>query len=213
MVMRKLLILFTLSILSLAGQAQKKDPVQLSGVVITDDSAAQYVPFAHVSVKSRQRGTMTNGEGFFSFAAMPKDTIAISSIGFKTEKLIVPDTLAGKEYLARIVMQRDTTVLEEVTLYPWPSRKNFKREFLATNVPATKNDIAMRNLAIQTLRDRAEEMGFSPAEIQDYTIKMQEQQIYDYGRDQIYSDGGTAILGRLSDPFAWSRFFKSLKSN
>lgn len=208
---RILLALLFSSIFSLALSAQEDDAVQISGLVITNDSLARAIPFAHVYVGQGTRGTMTDADGFFSFAAKRGDSIRFSCIGFQKELLIVPDTLASKAYLARIVMKRDTTMLEEVTLYPWPSRDRFKEEFLATNIPTTKNDIAMRNLAIQSLKDRAAAMGYSPQEVQDLAIELQNQSIYNYGRYQGFGNGGTAILGALTNPFAWQEFFQSLK--
>lgn len=195
----------------LPAAAQQKDPVQISGIVITADSMPQYIPYANAVVKRRNRGTTTNSEGFFSFAALPGDTIRFTTIGFKPERLYVPDSLKQKEYLARIVMHRDTTMLEEVTLYPWPTPDRFKDEFLSTRVPTTDEDIAMRNLAIQELKMRASEMGYSPEEIQDFVIQAQNADIYNYGRYQGYANGGTALLGSLTDPFAWARFFEALK--
>ena len=176
----------------------------MSGLVITADSSAQVIPNANVLVKNRNIGTISSGEGFFSFAALPGDTIVFSTIGFKKETLVIPDTLKQKDYLVRVVMQRDTTILEEVTLYPWPSKDRFKDAFLATRIPTTENDIAMRNLAVQELKTRAAAMGYSPEEIQDYVVQMQARDIYNYGRYQGFSNGGTAILGALSNPFAWS---------
>ena len=209
--MKKIYIFLCLVGFALWGQEKKPAPVQISGVVITADSLPRYIPYANVVLKKRKKGTMTNAEGFFSLPAMPGDTIEVSVVGFRKEYLAIPDTLENNGYLARVVMQRDTLMLEPVTLYPWPTPENFKEAFLATNVPTTQEDIAMRNLAIQELKARAKEMGFSADEVQDFAISMQNQAIYDYGLDQIWSDGGTAILGRLSDPFAWARFFKSLK--
>lgn len=194
-----------------AQQEKRPQPVQISGIVVTADSAAQYIPYVNIISLAGRGGTMSSSEGFFSFATLPSDTLVFSSIGFKEERLVVPDTLHDNKYLARIVMERDTTMLQEVTLYPWPTPDRFKEAFLATQPQMTKNDIARRNLAIQELKARAEEMGYSAAEIQDYAIQMQNQQIYNYGRYQGYQNAGTAILGRLSDPFAWARFFNSLK--
>lgn len=190
--------------------AQPVDAVQISGVVITADSIARNIPFANVFVKRRNLGTTTNAEGFFSFAVAPGDTIHISSIGFRKEKLIIPDTLEQKEYLARVVMHWDTTMLEPVTLYPWPTPERFKEEFLATRVPTTEEDIAMRNLAIQELKARAAAMGYGAQEIQDFVISAHNNQIYNQSR-YYGSNGGTAILGSLSNPFAWAEFFEALK--
>ncbi|MEQ9262723.1 MAG: carboxypeptidase-like regulatory domain-containing protein [Owenweeksia sp.] len=192
-------------------QAQKKKPIQISGIVITADTIGQFIPYANISVKKRKQGTITNAEGFFSFPALPSDTIVFSAVGFKKEKLIIPDTLTQSEYLARVVMRRDTTLLQEVTLYPWPTPERFKDAFLETRVPTTDDDIAMRNLAIQELKARAAEMGYSPEELQDFSIMQREGDIYNYGRYQGYANGGSAILGSLTNPFAWAEFFSALK--
>lgn len=192
--------------------AQKKEvPIQLSGIVMSADSIPQFIPFANLVVKNKGRGTSANGDGFFSFVALPNDTILISVIGFKGEQLIIPDSLPEKEYLARVIMQRDTSFLLPVTLYPWPSPENFKDDFLAMKVPTRDEDIAMRNLAIQELKERASQMGFSAAELQDFVIQQNQTAIYDYGRYQGFSNGGTAILGSLTNPFAWAEFFQALK--
>jgi hypothetical protein len=77
-------------------------------------------------------------------------------------------------------------------------------------IETTQRDIALRNLAIQALKEKAAAMGMSSNEMQRYIIQAQEQQLYNSGR-YYGSNGATAILGRLSDPFAWAQFFESLK--
>lgn len=197
---------------SLPLLAQEKKPVQISGVVITAEEKPQFVPYAHAVVKNRKGGgTMTDPEGFFSLAVLPGDTLVFTSMGFKHERLVIPDTLKQKEYLAKISLKRDTTLLEEVTLYPWPTPDRFKEAFLRTKIPTTEEDIAQRNLAVEELKERAEAMGYSPEEIQDYVISAHNADIYNYGRYQGYSSGGAALLGSLTDPFAWARFFEALK--
>lgn len=205
-------MLLTLLLAALLSKAQNpNEPLQLSGLIVTEDSVPQYVPYAHVLIRNRSRGTMSSSDGFFSLATMPGDTIEIQAIGFKKEKLPIPADIENDSYLARVVLRRDTTMLKEVTLYPWPTPERFEEAFLEARVPATQNDIAMRNLAIQELKERAAEMGYSAAEMQDYALRQQEYQIYNYGRYQGFANGGTAILGAFTDPFAWARFFESLK--
>jgi len=208
----KYYLLFISLFFTFLTQAQEESkPLQLSGIVMSGDSIPQAIPFAHVYSEKRSRGTMTDAEGFFSFAVRPGDTVIFSCIGFQKEHLAIPDTLNLTAYLARIKMQRDTTLLEEVTLYPWPSRDRFKEAFLATNITTTANDIAMRNLASQALKDRAAAMGISPEEAQDLSIRIQNQDIYNFGRYSNQANGGTAILGALSNPLAWHQLFQSFK--
>jgi hypothetical protein len=208
----KYYLLFIFFCITFFAQAQEEvKPLQLSGVVLSGDSIPRPIPFAHVYNEKVSRGTMTDSEGFFSFAVLPGDTVTFSCIGFQKEYLGIPDTLNLTAYLARIQMKRDTTLLEEVTLYPWPTRDRFKEAFLATNITTTANDIAMRNLASQALKDRAAAMGISPEEAQDMSINIQNQDIYNFGRYSNQANGGTAILGALSNPLAWHQLFQSFK--
>jgi hypothetical protein len=149
-------------------------------------------------------------DGFFSIAAIPGDSVIVRRFGFQSEKLWVPDTLTGDSYLAVIQMAWNTLELEEVILYPWPRPEDLNRELLAMEVKTTERDIALRNLAIQSLKEQAKAMGMDAGEMQRYILSAQAQSVHNANR-YYGSNGGTAILGRLSDPFAWSQFFNALK--
>ncbi len=194
------------------GQSESRDQVvQVSGAITTNDSSRQFVPNVNVYVLGRNQGYVLSGtDGFFSIAALPGDTIVFRHLSFETEKLWVPDTLSGSKYLALVTLTWESYLLQEVILYPWPSRENLNRELLAMNLPTTELDIAQRNLAIQQLKERAEEMGYDAREIGSYVIKSQNYNLYNQGR-YYGANGGAALLGRLSDPFAWSEFFRALK--
>lgn len=189
---------------------QQPKVIQVSGVVMTSDSTKQFIPNVAVYVKGREGMYLSGSDGFFSIAAKPNDTIMFRHFSFETQKMWVPDTVSGENYLAVVSMPWSTYELNEVTLYPWPRPENLHRELLAMNVPMTEMDIAQRNLAIQALKDRAAAMGYDATEIGDYVIKSQNYALYNQGR-YYGANGGAALLGRLSDPFAWSRFFQALK--
>jgi hypothetical protein len=212
-------LLFFLSLILLFGtqhvHAQKKEVVEISGVVISNDSLKQLIPNCYVVIPKRKQVATTNNEGFFSIVAVPGDTIVFSHIGFETQKLWVTDTLHNKDgYLTIVVLNWDRTILDPVIVYPWPSPENFKQEFLAMQLPMTEYDIAQRNLAIQTLKEQAAAMGYDAAEMQDYMIGLQNQALYNnqfmYGGG-MNAGGGAAILGAISNPFAWAQFFDALK--
>ena len=77
-------------------------------------------------------------------------------------------------------------------------------------IPTTEYDIAQRNLAIQELKERAAAMGYDAAEMQDYVIGLQNQALYNQGK--YYGENGcAAILGAITNPFAWAEFFEALK--
>jgi len=186
-------------------------PLQLSGVVITTDSVPQSIPYTAIFIKKRRQGTTAGPEGFFSIPALPGDSIRFSSIGFIPETLWVPADLKEESYLVRVKLEPDTTLLREVVLYPWPSPDRLKDYLLSLQVTTTEDDLARRNLALEELKSRAAAMGYDAAEIQDFVIRSHEQSLYNASR-YYGSDGGAAILGALSNPFAWSQFFDALKS-
>ncbi len=204
-----ILLVFIFSFNYLFAQNQA---VQISGVALTSDSAKSPIPNAKFQVKGRNFIAQSGADGFFSLTAIPGDSIFITRFGFEPSKLSVPDTLLGDSYIAIVSLQLSTTELDEVTLYPWPRPENLNRELLSMNIETTDRDIALRNLAIQSLKEQARAMGMDAGEMQQYIVKSQAQNIHDANR--YYGEGanaGTAILGRLTNPFAWSQFFNALK--
>ena len=210
MMQRALLFIFLLTCSFQASAQEGKKPVQLHGVIVSNDSLIQLLPNVQILVKSRGQMTVSDRDGFFSLVAMPGDTVLFQHIGFRLNRFWVADTLEGEHFLARIVLEWDTEVLDPVIVYPWPSKENFKEEFLAMKIETTELDIAQRNLALDELRARAAAMGYAAAEMQDYLITMQNQQLYNEGR-YYGGNGASAILGALSNPFAWTELFQSLK--
>lgn len=204
----KHLLALTCALLTLAVKAQ--NVVQVSGIILTSDTSLQTIPNARLWISGRSTTTTSGDDGFFSITAVPGDSIRIRRLGFEDERLWVSDSLHGTSYLATVFMRWNSVELDEVTLYPWPRPEDLNRELLRMKIETTERDVALQNLAIQALKEKASQMGMSSNEMQRYIIQAQEQQLYNAGR--FYgSNGATAILGRLSNPFAWAQFFESLK--
>lgn len=190
---------------------EEKHVIQVSGAIVTNDSLRQVIPNVSVYLEGRMNSTIESGrDGFFSIAAEANDTIVFNHFGFELEKLWVPDTLEGDEYLSIVTLTWRRYQLEVVDIYPWPNKKDLIPALMAMRLPTREIDIANRNLAIQELKERAEEMGYDAAEISDYVMRSQNYNLYNEGR-YYGANGGAAILGRLTDPFAWSQFFKALE--
>lgn len=206
----RILLTLCIALFSTAIWAQKDKVVQVSGVVVTQDSSKQFIPNARIYIAKRQVTTTSGPDGFFSIPAVPGDTIYISHFGFKPGRLYIPDTLTLDGYLAIVPLEWNRVELQEVVLYPWPTPENLNRELLAMNIPTTEQDIANRNLAMQSLKERAAAMGYDAREMQDFAISMHNQRLYNYNR-YYGANGGAAVLGALSNPFAWAEFFEALK--
>jgi hypothetical protein len=191
-------------------QMKGQSVVQVSGVVFSKELEPQRVPNALVTVVGRKRNTLSAADGFFSLALQPGDTLRITRLGFKPERLWISDTLKGSSYLVQVALDWDTTQLDEVTLYPWPRPENLQRELLAMDVKTTEQDLALRNLALQQLKDQAAAMGADADEFAGIIMRAQAAQAADYGR-YYGANGASAVLGRLSNPFAWAQLFESIK--
>ncbi len=173
---------FFILILSTYLCGAQNQAVQISGVALTADSAKIPIPNAKFQVKGRKFTTESGADGFFSLTAIPGDSIFITRFGFERSKLHVPDTLSGDSYIALVPMELSTTELDEVTLYPWPRPENLNRELLSMTIETTDRDIALRNLAIQSLKEQAKVMGMDAGEISNYIMKSQSQTIHDANR-------------------------------
>src|SRR5687768_13210014 len=69
---------------------QKKRVIQLSGVVLEEDSVSGVpVPGVHIYVPKAGRGTTTNGMGFFSMPVLEGDEIVISAVGYDRQNVTV----------------------------------------------------------------------------------------------------------------------------
>ena len=183
--------------------ADTSDIVQLSGLVWTDENGGvEPLPYVNIYVQSTQRGTFSSNEGFFSLVARKGETVVFSSIGYKDVEYVVPDTLQGTRYSLFQLMRRDTFLLPETVIYPWPSREHFKLEFLAMDVESELEALANENLSDRAL---AQLIAFLPTdgdENVDFFLRQQAQAYYYEGQIRPMN---------VLNVFAWKQFIEALK--
>ncbi len=195
-------VVLPVTLCTLSLQAQKdSDLIQFSGVVITNDSLDP-VPFANVMIANSGRGTTTDIYGYFSFVAQKGDSVVFSSVGFHRARYMIPDTLEGNRYSLMQVMVRDTITLQETTIYPWPTREQFKQAFLAMRIPDSDVDRAQRNLERSDLIVRMDQMMPSGSETFKSSMQQYQSQLY---------HAGQATPIQLLNPVAWSQFVQAWK--
>jgi hypothetical protein len=204
MSMRLLLVSFLLISFSFKGEllfSQEGDDnlVQFSGVVVTADSI-QPIPFTHIIIANTHRGTVSDYYGYFSFVAKKLDTIVFSSVGFKQDTFFIPDTITGYRYSLIQVMSRDTIMLSETVIYPWPTVEEFKEAFLNLEIPDDDLEIARKNLDKQELQMRGDAMRMNGS--MNYRNYTQQQ------TSKLYYAGQTTPISILN-PFAWAEFIKA----
>jgi hypothetical protein len=194
-----LITLLTLSGTHASAQSQKR-VVQLSGVVIGDDSSS-FLPGVHVYVPKAGRGTTTNGVGFFSMPVLAGDSIVISSVGYQRQHYIVPQN--SNEYMTIIVtLVEDVTFLKEIEIVPFPTEEVFKEAVLALNVPMDQ-PIDQKNMNAELLA------------LMLKTTPPDGPQNQRYALDQWAASQNAAyqpVTNPLLNPFNWVKFFNSLKT-
>jgi len=176
--------------------------IQLSGVVVEGDSL-KGVPFTSIVVLKTNHGAVTDYEGFFTLIAKPGDIIEFVNLGYKEAQYVIPDTLKATHFDIVQIIRRDTFTLKEVNVYPWPSKEDFKADFLKRNVANTDLDRAKQNLAAEEMRELIK--GVSMDAYGNYRYAMQQQYNKMYYMGQYPPNN-------LLNPLAWAQFIKALKA-
>lgn len=182
---------------------QKKRVIQLSGVVLEEDSTSgRPIPGVHIYVPKAGRGVTTNAMGFFSMPVLENDEIIISAIGFDRQYFTVPAN--SKEYETIVVtMVQDTTFLQEVVIMSFPTEEVFKQAVLALNMPMD-NGIDKRNFNEELM-----------------ALMLKTTPMDGYSNQRYYLDqwAGSAnnrfqpVSNPFLNPFNWAKFFSSLKKD
>jgi hypothetical protein len=155
-----------------------------------------------VIVKGTGRGTITNEQGVFSIPVLKGDTIRFSSIGFKDKIITIPRNLTGTQYSVIQLMVNDTAYLPATILKPRPSRAQFEREFVNTEVPADALEIARRNNDDATRKALMMSLPMDGGEAVNTQLRQQAQQYY-------YS--GQLPPQNIFNPVAWAEFIQAWK--
>jgi len=203
-IVRRGSVLFTLwlVLISSLAFAQQKRLIQYSGIIVSTDSAATPVPFASVFNRSLKLGSVASYQGFFSFAARIGDTIEISSVGYKSGLVVVPNIPDNEAYTAIIFLQKDVKTLPEARVYPWFTKDQFRDAFIHLDVPADDLARAKKNLDRSTMASIGSNMR-DP----DFNA---EQMLSNYSYTYYYQ--GQYQPQAILSPTAWMQFFDALKS-
>lgn len=181
-------------------QAQENKLIELSGIVTDQDQ--QPLSFVNIIIKNKERGTISDIRGMFSFPAETGDTILFSSVGFKRVTLIIPDTLDRVHYPVEIMMPTDTIMIGEVKIFPWKTYAEFREAFKKLDLPTNDIERARHNIALiktQIILSNNADPGVN------YNYVMKEQ----YNKNAIQ---GQYPSIPLLNPFNWARFIEALKN-
>ncbi len=196
----KILTLFLLISYSFKSQTNSSlsysQLIQISGVVLDQDSGSR-IPYVSILVKGTKKYYMSDQRGFFSLVAYPNDEIEFHSISHKNRTYKINDTLNQKYYSIIQLLAKDTILLQEIEIYPWPSKEEFKRAFLALNLNSTDIDRAENNLQRDDLSYLERTKNSSSSENYKYVMQAYYTKIYSVGQQPMYN---------LLNPIKWAQF-------
>ena len=170
--------------------------IQISGVVLDQDSGSR-IPYVSILVKGTKKYYMSDQRGFFSLVAYPNDEIEFHSISHKNRTYKINDTLNQKYYSIIQLLAKDTILLQEIEIYPWPSKEEFKHAFLALNLNSTDIDRAENNLQRDELSYLERNHTASSSENYKYVMQAYYTKIYSVGQQP---------MNNLLNPIKWAQF-------
>ncbi len=94
-------------------------------------ASGEGIPGATVSVKGTTRGVSASKDGTFSIAATPKTTLVFSSVGYKTQEVLV-----GNQTSINVVLEEFQSALDEVVVVGYGKQK---KEGVVASVTQTTN--------------------------------------------------------------------------
>ena len=196
-----LLAFFSPIIAKAQFESFKDSVVQLYGVVMTADSL-QGLPSVSVVVKGQNRGTITNGQGVFSIVVLKGDTVEFSSVGYKSKKVRIPNNIAGNQYSLIQLLVTDTVYLAATIIRARPTKEQFERDFLKTQVPDDNLEIARQNNSSATRRALMATLPRDAREATNAYLKHEASKYYYAGQTPPQN---------IFNPFAWSQFIQAWK--
>ncbi|MBL7697702.1 MAG: carboxypeptidase-like regulatory domain-containing protein [Chitinophagaceae bacterium] len=198
-----LVLLCVLSPLFSRAQFEKlKDSVvQFYGVVMTADSL-EGLPAVSIMVKGENRGTLSNDEGVFSIVVDKGAQVEFTSIGFKPKLVTIPRDLEGNQFSMIQLMITDTQYLPATIIRPRPTREQFERDFMNTDIPADQYEIARQNTEETKRRILEKALPRDGSEASNYNLRNVAARQYYYGQ---------APPQNIFNPFAWNEFIKAWK--
>ena len=201
--MKKLVLYLLLLAAPYAVHAQferfRDSVVEVYGVIMTADSL-KAIPAVSVIVKGRNQGMYSTDQGVFSIVVLKGDVIEFSSVGYKTVDYKIPDS--GNQVSIIQLMVTDAKYLPATIIRPRPTREQFERDFVNTNVPDDDIEIARQNNSAAKRAILARGLPANAGEAASTYLRQSAQRYYYQGQ---------APPQNILNPLAWADFIQAWK--
>jgi len=200
--MKNILFVFLfIPLINFSQNDSAKAIVKIAGITVTSDSLKP-VPFVNILIKGNYTGTMGDYSGFYSIIAKTGDTLVFSSMGYRNEQYIIPDTLKNEQYSLIQILKKDTIQLPTTTIKVWPSYEQFKQAFLNVNIKDSDLARAKKNLDQDILKEQALNLHLGEIGNQKYILSQETARLYSIGQ---------LPANNYLNPLAWKRLIKAWK--
>ena len=193
------ILLIWLMTIPIATKGQKGQTVQVTGVVLEHDSL-QALPFTSIRIMNSKQGTVSDNTGYFSLFIIAGDTLQFSNVGYKTAQFILPEALATEHYSLIQLMQKDTILLDQITIRPWPKMEDFVQAFLES-----ENDEPQRQNTRRMQKDLAILLKGQMELDKAYYAQMR--------YSKLYHTSGVVPPNNFLNPFTWAKFIKNWRED
>jgi hypothetical protein len=167
----------TLSLFTRAQNLTVQDSiVQINGIVLSKDRL-KALPSVSVIIQGTKRGMVTNERGGFGVVALLGQTIEFSSVGYKTQTLLVTEKLKNSQQALVEILEPDTTYMASQVINGFPNRAQFDRNFASTKVSLDAQELAMKNLDHKTLTTLSKSVPTTSQEIANSALRKQAYQM------------------------------------
>lgn len=199
-------VFFFCVLLAFRSEGQTREIVQFSGFI---QATGTDIAVPYVTLRNKSYGDqvyVANHEGYFSFVAHKGDVIELSSIGYESTQLTIPN-VQGDRYTVKVDMQ---SLVEELPMVivgpplPWASIEEFTAEFLTLNAASDNLLSAQRNLSPEALASLS------------LIIPRSAEEIYNFSNTQRHIGMTTRnmhqnALTPFMNPFAWGQLINQIK--
>lgn len=177
------------------GQEENLNGVRISGVVVDADDHRS-VPYVNISISGTMYGSAADNNGYFSLFINPGDTLLFSAIGYRKSTFIMPFEVNTDQYSLVQLMRKETVLLNEVVVFPWPTIEVFEKTFLEA-----EPERGMEDIIREVKRDLKK------------TVNKNERNKYYYDQmryNKLYELHGDLPPNNFLNPFRWANFIRDL---
>lgn len=198
-----LFIIFILSAVTGFSQTPDKSLVQFSGVIMNLDSntVVPYVTITNVTGKNQLYSA--NYKGYFSFVAHEGDTLVFSAVGYKREAIVIPANMPENKYTVMMKLKQEIINLPGVSVYPWASMDEFKKEFMTMKFADDDLEIARKNVSRESLSAMVASLPRDGGEMQSYNFQNNHNRLVNKNINQ-------RLANPLLNPFAWGALIQQI---